>query len=113
MTRDELIAALAPSRLPPTMLDLDWREGLALFALGLLAGLAVAALAAPLLTRRLPLRQRIRATRGLPPQERLLAIARILGHLPAPLRPAAYGAEPAPPDLVIERLARRRVRGAR
>ena len=37
----------------------------------------------------------------------LLAIARVLGHLPAALRPAAYGAAPPPSDRRIEAIARR------
>lgn len=107
MTQAELIAALAPSRLPPDMQQPGLPEVLALFGLGLLAGLAVFALILPLLARRDTRRGRIRATRGLPPQERLLAIARILGGLPAALRPAAYGAAPPPPDDQIERIAGR------
>ncbi|AGT10376.1 hypothetical protein [Paracoccus aminophilus] len=108
MTPDELIAALAPSRLPPALLGLDRGEALALFGLGLLAGLAIHALISPLLARRPSRRAQIRATRGLEGEERLLAIARILGRLPKSLRPAAYGAAPVPPDAQIERLARDR-----
>lgn len=108
MTQAELIAALSPSRLPASMQMLGWRDGLALFGLGLLAGVAAVWLISPLLTRRRSVRARIRDTRGLPGQERLLAIARILGRLPASLRPAAYGAAPVPPDDRIEKLARGR-----
>ncbi len=108
MTRAELIAALSPSRLPPSAQIMGWRDGLALFGLGLLAGALLIWLIAPLLTRRQSTRARIRATRGLPGQERLLAIARILGRLPKSLRAAAYGAAPVPPDDHIEQLARRR-----
>lgn len=108
MTPAELIAALSPSRLPPSLQALDWREALALFGLGLLAGALLAGLLSPLLIRLRSIRARIRATRGLDGQERLLAIARILGRLPKPLRPAAYGAAPVPPDAEVERLARGR-----
>ncbi|SIQ90007.1 hypothetical protein SAMN05421641_11710 [Paracoccus thiocyanatus] len=108
MTPDELIAALAPSRLPPGLMALDWRGMLALAGLGLLAGLALALALSPLLSRRPSRRARIRATRGLPGAERLLAIARILGRLPAALRAPAYGAAPMPPQDEVERLARRR-----
>lgn len=108
MTPAELIAALSPSRLPPSLQMPGWREALALFGLGLIAGALLALMLAPLLTRRPSLRARIRATRGLPGQERLLAIARILGHLPKSLRPAAYGATPVPPEAEIELLARGR-----
>ncbi|SMO43242.1 hypothetical protein [Paracoccus laeviglucosivorans] len=107
MTPDELMAGLAPSRLPPTMLAPGWPEYLALLGLGLLAGVVLVALMRPFLRRRLSRAERIRQTRGLPAQERILAIARILGRLPESLRPAAYGAVPPPPDAEIERIARR------
>lgn len=108
MTPAELVAALSPSRLPGSGLGLDWREALALFGLGLLAGALLGWLLSPLLIRRHSVRARIRATRGLDGPERLLAIARILGRLPRALRPAAYGAAPVPGDAEIERLARGR-----
>ncbi|QFQ89161.1 hypothetical protein F8A10_17415 [Paracoccus kondratievae] len=108
MTRAELIAALSPSRLPPSTLVLGWREAVALFGLGLLAGALLIWLLSPILTHRRSVRTRIRATRGLEPEERLLVIARILGRLPRALRPAAYGAAPMPPADEIERLARSR-----
>lgn len=107
MTQDELIAALAPSRLPDSLLRPGWPEMLALFGLGLLAGLVLALVLRPLLRPRISLAQRIRATRGQPAQERLLAIARILGRLPPGLRAAAYGTAPPPSDAQIERIARR------
>lgn len=107
MTPAELVSRLAPSRLPPTMQGPGWAEYLALFGLGLLAGLALAWLLSPLLRPRVSRAARVRATRGLPAGERLLAIARILGRLPPALRPAAYGAAPPPPDPEIERIARR------
>lgn len=110
MTQAELLAQLAPPRLPLGMATLDWREGLALAGFGLLAGLALALLLRPLLGRRLSRRARIRATRGLPAEARILAVARILGRMPPGLRAAAYGAAPAPDDATIERLARRRGR---
>lgn len=107
MTPDELIAALAPSRLPASVLTAGWRELLAVFGLGLLLGLLLAMVLSPLLTRRVSRRAQVRATRGLAPQQRLLAIARILGHLPEALRPAAYGAAPAPDEVTVERIANR------
>lgn len=106
MNQEELLAALSPSRLPPPLLTLDWREMLALVGLGLLLGSLIIWLLSPFLTRRPSSRAMIRATRGLEGQERLLAIARLLGYLPKALRPAAYGAAPVPPDDQIERLAR-------
>lgn len=108
MTRADLVAALSPSRLPPSLQMLGWREGVALFGLGLLAGVLLVWLLLPLLTRRRSIRARIRATRGLEAEERLLAIARILGRLPRALRPAAYGAASMPAEDEVERLARSR-----
>lgn len=106
MTRDEMLTRLHPARLPADMAMPDLREILALTAFGLLLGVALFLLLMPFL-RFLPSRRdRILATRDLPTDERLLAIARILGHLPAALRPAAYGAEPAPPPDRIEAIAR-------
>lgn len=110
MSQAELIAALGPGRLPPGWELLGWREVLALIGAGLLLGGAIAILTRPLMMRRPSLRDRIRATRGLPPQERLLAIARILGRLPDALRGAAYGAKPPPDDGTIERIAGRKGR---
>lgn len=107
MTHEEMLAALAPPRLPADMAMLGWREALGLAGLGLLAALILYVLLSPWLARRPSRRARIRATRGLPAQERILAIARILGHLPARLRPAAYGEAPAPADAEIERIALR------
>lgn len=108
MTPSELIAALSPSRLPPTLLSFGWREGLALFGIGLLFGLLIVTLVSPFLTRRPSTRARISATRGVEGEERLLRIARILGYLPASLRPAAYGAAKLPDEAEVERLARGR-----
>ncbi|MFV0303452.1 MAG: hypothetical protein ACK5IP_21720 [Paracoccus sp. (in: a-proteobacteria)] len=109
MTPEELMAALAPARLPAAMRMLDPREMLAMVGLGLLAAVLCGLILGPLLARRVSTRQRIRATRGLPPAERLLAIARITGRLPQGLRDAAY--RPAPPgEDQIERALRRRSR---
>lgn len=107
MTHDEMLAALAPPRLPADMAAMGWREELGLLGLGLLAGLALFLALRPFLAHRPSRRSLIRATRGLPGQERILAIARILGHLPEPLRAAAYGAVPPPDDAGIERIAKR------
>ncbi|WP_103171764.1 hypothetical protein [Paracoccus sp. SY] len=110
MTREELLAQLSPPRLPLDMAVLGWREGLALLGLGLLAGLLVALALRPLTARKPSRRALIRATRGMAPEARILAIARILGKLPEPLHAAAYGAVPAPDDAAIERIALRRTR---
>lgn len=108
MTQAELIAALSPSRLPPSLHVLSWQEAMALFGLGLITGAVLVGLISPLLIRRPSARARIRATRGQAGEERLLAIARILGHLPRSLRPAAYGAAEMPSDDEIDRLTRGR-----
>ncbi len=110
MTRDDLLEQLNPPRLPLDMAVLGWREILALVGIGILAGLLAALVLRPLMGRRPSRRARILATRGMPPQDRILAVARILGRLPDPLRPAAYGAAPAPDDDAITRAALRRVR---
>ncbi|WP_231558848.1 hypothetical protein [Paracoccus sp. PAMC 22219] len=108
MTHDQLMQALSPVRLPTPMAVLSPAEMAALLALGLIAGLLLALAVLPF-TRRRAARRRMRVTalRGLPVPDRLLAIARLLGHLPAALRPAAYGAAPPPPDRRIEAIARR------
>lgn len=108
MTRDELLAQLSPPRLPLDMAALGWPELLALTGIGLLAGLAAAWLLRLVLARRPSRRAQIRATRGMTAQDRILAVARILGRLPDPLRAAAYGAAPAPGDDAIDRIALRR-----
>ena len=105
MTHEEMLAALAPPRLPVDMAVMGWRELCGLAGLGLLAALILFALLLPWLTRRPSRRARIQATRGQPGAERILSIARILGHLPEALRPAAYGTVPPPSDAQIERIA--------
>lgn len=110
MTPDELLAALAPIRLPAVMRALEGREMLALVGLGLLAASLIALLLGPLLTRSSSARSRIRATRGLPAEERLLAIARITGRLPPELREAAYRPVTGLSDEQIEQATRRRSR---
>lgn len=110
MTPDQLLAQLAPPRLPLDIAALGGREFLALAGIGLLAGWLAALVLRPLMARKPSRRARVRATRGMPPEARILAIARILGHLPDALRPAAYGAAPAPDDAAIERIALRRTR---
>lgn len=105
MSRDELLAALAPIRLPGAMRGLDWRELLALFGLGLILAAVIALLLMPLLSRKVSIRQRIRATRGLPIEERLLAVSRITGRLPPALRDTAYRRNSQITDDQIERVS--------
>ena len=104
MTQSELIAALPPGRLPSEMLQLGPTELLALFGLGLVLAALVAFALQPLLAWKPSLRARIRATRGLPPQERALAVARLIGRLPPALHDAAYRGEPIADD-AFERIA--------
>lgn len=105
MTHDEMLARLAPPRLPADMAMLGPGEMLGLVGLGLLTGLVLSWLLRPLLAHRPSRRALIRATRSQPPQDRLLSIARILGYLPPALRPAAYGAAPPLPAEQIEKIA--------
>ncbi|WP_075214440.1 hypothetical protein [Mongoliimonas terrestris] len=111
-TQADLIAALPAGRLPPSMLLLQPSDLLALFGAGLVLGALLVWLIAPFLVRAPSRRARIRASRGLPAEERALAVARVLGHLPKELRSTAYRAGPTVSDAEIERiaLAARRVR---
>lgn len=113
MTHEALIAALGPGRLPQGWGALQLTDILALIGIGLICAVPVALMLRPVLDRRPSRAERIRHTRGLPAEARLLAIARILGHLPSALRAAAYGAAPPPPDAEIERIALRSRRGRR
>ncbi|TCK29012.1 hypothetical protein EV667_3030 [Ancylobacter aquaticus] len=105
MTQAELIAALPEGRLPPALMQVNATDLLALFGAGLLLAALLALLAAPFLARRPSRRALIRATRGMPPQERVLAIGRLLGHLPEELRALAYGGGPPLAPEAIERIA--------
>ncbi|GAB4070732.1 hypothetical protein KHC28_06350 [Ancylobacter sonchi] len=105
MTQAELIATLPEGRLPPGLMQLNATDFATLFGAGLLMAALLCWLTQPLLQRRPSRRVLIRATRGMPPQERALAIARILGRLPEELRATAYGAAPALRSETIERIA--------
>lgn len=105
MTQAELIAALPEGRLPLELMELGATDLLALFGVGLMVAALLSVLAGPFLAGRPSRKTLIRATRDLPPEERLLAIARILGHLPKKLQPAAYGGAAPPPSETIERIA--------
>ncbi len=112
MTPD-VVEALHPPRLPEAFAAMGWGDLLAAFGLGLLLAAAVLSLAAPLLQRRAPrprLSARIAAAASLPPQDRLLALARLLaergGTLPEDLRAGLYrpeGADPARIEALILR----------
>lgn len=105
MTQAELIAALPEGRLPLSLMQVNAADLLLLFGAGLLAAALLSVLAAPFLARRPSRRALIRATRGMPPQERVLAIGRVLGHLPEELRAMAYGRAPPLPPATVERIA--------
>lgn len=113
MTQAELIAALPEGRLPPALMQLHAADFLILFGAGLLMAALVSVLVVPLLEHRASRRALIRATRPLPSQERVLAIARILGHLPVELRATAYGAGPELDAATVERIALKARRGRR
>jgi len=105
MTQAELIAALPDGRLPQSLMQLHAADLIALVGAGLLLAALLSLLIAPLLEWRPSRRALIRATRGLPPEERALAVARILGHLPGELRTTAYGAASPLHEEAIERIA--------
>lgn len=105
MTQDELIAALPDGRLPPELMTLYPADLLVIFGAGLILSALMSLMLRPFVARRPSRKSLIRATRSLPPEERLLAIARILGQLPEELRPAAYKTGPMPTDESIERAA--------
>ncbi|MFC0202302.1 hypothetical protein [Paracoccus rhizosphaerae] len=108
MTHDEMLAALAPPRLPADFGSLSVYEMLALVGIGMALGLLAGLLILPLTRRRVkPGKVRLSDLRELPVPERLLAVARLLGRLPPSLRAAAYGTEPPPSDRNIERAVRR------
>lgn len=112
MTQSELIAALPQGRLPADLLDLGLAELIVLFGLGLVLAALVSMLALPFAAWKPSLRAQIRATGGMPAQERALAVARILGHLPPALHSTAYRGEPIADD-AFERIALAGKRGRR
>ncbi|MBD1547591.1 hypothetical protein [Roseibium aggregatum] len=105
MTQAELIAALPDGRLPPDLMTLGPSDLLLAFGVGLIVSALLSMLLAPFVRRRPSRKALIRATRGLPPEERLLAIAKIVGRLPEELRPAAYRRAALPDDRTVERIA--------
>lgn len=111
MTQDELLAALPPGRLPPGLTQLGPADLLALVGVGLVIAAVIAGLAAPLMKRRPSRRRLVLATRGLTPEDRALAVARILGHLPDGLADVAYrGVVLSDAEFERSALARRRGR---
>ena len=88
----DIVAKLRPIRLPVNFATFDWHDHLAAFALGVFAALAVAAILAPLMTRRRSptreIRLELEALRRLAPAERLYRQAAILARLGATPRQA-------------------------
>ena len=113
MTQAELIMALPEGRLPPALMQMNAADLLLLFGAGLLVAAVLSLLAAPFFAYRPSRRALVRATRGMPPQERVLAIGRLLGHLPEELRAMAYGSAPALEPKEIERIALKAKRARR
>ena len=105
MTQAELIAALPNGRLPQSLMQLHATDLIALVGIGLLLAALLSSVIMPFFERKPSRKTLIRATRGIPAQERALAIARILGHLPAELRATAYGVALPLSEEVIERIA--------
>ena len=113
----DIVTAMHHPRLPEPFTAIGWDDLLSMFGLGLLLAVAVLTLFAPILRKRVPppsLSSRIKAAADLPEQERLLALARLLGErggsLPEDLRHALYtGQNPDPAK--IEALIRSARRG--
>lgn len=109
----DLLNALHPPRLPEAFTQLGLADLIAVFGLGLLLAAASLMLFAPLIRRR-PVRPglsaRIQDTQALPPEERMLALARILAEqrgvaLPEDQRQALYAGRDGDPSR-IERMIR-------
>ncbi len=117
MTPDALVAQLHPPRLPEAFAALGWEDVLAAIGLGFVLAALLLTIFGPLLRPRprapRPAALIARAAR-LPPQERLLALARLLsecgGTLPEDQRAALYAGLPGDPARIeaLIRRARRR-----
>lgn len=101
MTQAELIAALPDGRLPQGLMQLHTTDLVALVGIGLVLAALVSSVITLFFERQPSRRARIRATRGMPPGERALAVARIVGHLPRELHATAYGTAPPLDDEAI------------
>lgn len=105
MTGFDVLRDLHPPRLPEDFAALVWPEVLAGFGLGLLLALVIFAIVRPVLTRRPApkIGPHLLRLRALPPEECLLAQARLLsslgGALPAELHAALYA--PTPPSAEV------------
>ncbi|WP_189654988.1 hypothetical protein [Paracoccus mutanolyticus] len=121
----DIVADLHPPRLPAPFTAPGWDDFLAAAGLGLMLAALLVAIAMPALRRRARpprLSHRLALAAGLPPADRLLALARILAEqgraLPPDQRRALYRGEPGDPDAVEalirsgtrERLRRRAAR---
>lgn len=113
----ELVSSLHPPRLPTAFASLGFNDFLAIFGIGLLLAVLILIIFKPLLQKRVHLpgmQSRIAAAATLPPQERLLELARLLrergGTLPDDQRRALYAGEAGDPER-IEALIRQTKRG--
>ncbi|MEZ5797747.1 MAG: hypothetical protein R3D63_09925 [Paracoccaceae bacterium] len=107
MTPQELVAQLHGPRLPEGYAAMGWDDVLAAVGLGLVLAAAVLAVLGPVLRPRArPARRgaQIAEAARLPPQDRLLALARLLhdlgGTLPEDQRAALYAGLPGDPARV-------------
>ncbi|TFF17756.1 hypothetical protein E3C22_23190 [Jiella endophytica] len=86
----DLIAKLRPVRLPPGFTAFDWHGGLAIFALALVAGLALAVLlrafTVPRLSERSLAARQLDAARRLAPEARLLSQSQLVAALERSVR---------------------------
>lgn len=114
---EDLIASLHPPRLPEAFATLGAMDLLAAFGIGLLLAVLILSLAGPLLQRRprrIGLSAQIAETKSLPPQDRLLALTRLLstrgGAIPDEMKDLLYRGAPPPSDselAAVEALIRR------
>lgn len=114
---EDLVASLHPPRLPEAFATLGAMDILAAFGIGLLLAVLILSLTAPLLQRRprrIGLSAQIAEARALPPQDRLLALTRLLsargGAIPEEMKPLLYRGTPPPSDrelAAVEALIRR------
>ncbi|WP_395540501.1 hypothetical protein [Neotabrizicola sp. sgz301269] len=117
MTLEDLVAQLHPPRLPEEFAALGWNDVLAAMGLGFVLAALLLTILGPLLRPRTrpprPAALIARAAR-LPPQERLLALARLLsetgGTLPEDQRAALYAGQPGDPGRIEALILRARAR---
>lgn len=107
----DLALRLHPPRLPEAFAALGWDDALAAFGIGLLLAALILTLAGPALRRRESppsLARRFAEAAALPPEERLLALVRLLesrgGRLSEAERAALYAGAPLDPAALEARI---------